>query len=167
MPKYGWPYSKVSLQTPLTKESILDGLKTSVYGRCAFLCEEDQVDHQFVQMRFKNGVTASLKMCYGAEPGRRLVFYGTDGEIIMDERSDTIAIMPYGKEKEIIRINTLTEDGNSHGGGDGVLIREMYNILSGTTKPTTPLSESVECHLMGIAAEESRKQGGALVPVHQ
>lgn len=166
MPKYGWPFSKVSLQTPLTEEGLLEGLKTGVYGRCAFLCEEDQMDHQMVQMHFKNGVNASLKMCYGAEPGRRLVFYGTDGEIVMDERLDTIEIMPYGKEKEVIEIHTLTEDGNAHGGGDGVLIREMYGILTGEKLAPTPLKESLECHLIGIAAEESRKQGGALVKVH-
>lgn len=165
-PKYGWPYSKVSLQTPLSEQALYEGLKTGAYGRCVFECEEEQMDHQMVQMHFKNGVNASLKMCYGAEPGRRIVFYGTHGEIVMDERADTIEIMPYGQEKEIVQINTLTEDGNAHGGGDGVLLREMYGILSGQIQPTTPLKESVECHLMGIAAEESRKQGGALIKVH-
>jgi len=55
----------------------------------------------------------------------------------------------------------------SHGGGDAVLVNELYDILSGTTVCTTPLCESVESHLMGIAADESRKMGGAIVKVHQ
>ena len=33
-------------------------------------------------------------------------------------------------------------------------------------KVKSSLEKSVECHLMGIAAEESRKQGGKVVKVH-
>lgn len=165
-PKYGWPYNKASLEAPFTEEALLKGLRTRPYGKCVFRCNTDLVDHQFVQMRFKNGVKASLKMVYGSEPGRRIAFYGTYGEIVLDERSDEIEIMVYGKEKETIRINTLTEQGNAHGGGDGILIDEWYEVLIGTQKPKTTLRESLESHLMGIAAEESRKSGGASVKVH-
>ena len=142
-------------------------IRETVFGKCVFDNEIlYHVDNQFVQMYFKNGVKASLKMVYGNEPGRRLAFYGTYGEIIMDERTDEIEVMVFGKEKEIISINSLTEDGNAHGGGDGALMAELYPILIGEQKSRTPLKESIESHLMGIAAEESRKNGGVLVKVH-
>ena len=166
-PEFCWPYSKVCINPPLTEEKLLTGIRETVFGKCVFDNEIlYHVDNQFVQMYFKNGVKASLKMVYGNEPGRRLAFYGTYGEIIMDERTDEIEVMVFGKEKEIISINSLTEDGNAHGGGDGALMAELYPILIGEQKSRTPLKESIESHLMGIAAEESRKNGGVLVKVH-
>lgn len=70
--------------------------------------------------------------------------------------------MPYGGEKRTIDLNV--SDG--HGGGDPKLIDNLYRILSGEGPNRTSLRESIECHLIGIAAEESRHSGGALVKVH-
>lgn len=166
-PSYTWPYNKVAIQSPLTEEAIYQGLRDGVYGRCAFKCKVDMVDHQMVQMTFKNGVKASLKMILGAEGGRRITFYGTYGEMILDEREEQITIMPFGKEKQVIETSTIIEGGNGHGGGDAKLIDALYDMISGTQKNVTGLKHSIECHLMGIAAEESRAQNGALVKVHQ
>ncbi len=166
-PTYTWPYNKVAIQSPLTEENLYDGLRNGVYGRCAFGCKVDMVDHQLVQMTFKNGVKASLKMVFGAEGGRRITFYGTHGELIMDERDETIVIMPFGKEKEVIEMSTILEGGNGHGGGDAKLIDALYGMISGEQSQVTGLKNSIECHLMGIAAEESRARGGAVVQVHQ
>lgn len=166
-PEFIWPYSKVSIKSPLTEEDIRKGLINGEYGVCAFKTKVDQVDHQLVQMTFKNGIKASLKIVYGAYPGRRIVFYGNYGEIVFDERTDEIEIMPFGEKKEIIELDTLIEGGHGHGGGDAILIRELYDIISGEKECETSLKESIECHLMGISAEESRKLGGAIVKVHK
>lgn len=167
-PSFNWPYNKVSLQVPLTEEALLKGITEGPHGRCVFKCPTDLVDHQMVQMTFKNGVKASLKMIYGAFMGRKYIFYCDMGELVFDERTDTIEVMPFGEEKEIIDVSALVGGGQKgHGGGDSELIRELYSALSGETESTTTLKESLECHLMGISAEESRKNGGALVTVHK
>lgn len=168
-PEFCYPFNKVTHANPHTEESIREGLTNGEYGICAFKCEVDKVDHQFVQMKFKNGVKASLKMVFGAHPGRRITFYGNYGEIIFDERTDNIQVMPYGGKEENISVSSLKiiKEEQSHGGGDAVLVEELYDILSGKKECPTPLCESIECHLMGIAAEESRKCGGALIKVHK
>ena len=166
-PTFKWPFNKASLTNPHTEESLRKGLREGEYGVCAFRCKVEKVDHQFVQMRFQNGVVASLKMVYAYEPGRRLAFYGNYGEIVFDERSNTIEVAVFGKPREIIRIETPKGEVQKHGGGDIILVREMYDILSGVKPCTTPLSESLESHLMGIAAEESRRLDGQIVKVHQ
>ncbi len=166
-PEFEWPYTKVSIESPTTEENLYKGIAEGVYGKCAFKCKVDQVDHQIVLMNFKNGVKASLKMVYGTEGGRRIVFYGTLGEIIMDERTDDITVMPFGGKKEVIKIGTLTEGGHGHGGGDQAIVNELYDMLSKGAKATTDISKSIEAHLIGISAEESRKQGGVLIKVHQ
>lgn len=165
-PAFRWPYNKVTIQNPHTEEAITKGLREGEYGQCVYKCKVDKADHQFVQMTFENGVKASLKMIYCHEAGRRISLYGTLGEIVFDERSNTIEVRVFGKEKEIINVNLLVPEDQNHGGGDAALVKELYDILSGNKKSLTPLSESIESHLMGIASEKSRKHGGKLVKVH-
>lgn len=167
-PSFNWPYNKVSLQVPLTEEALMKGITEGPHGRCSFKCPTDLVDHQMVQMTFKNGVHASLKMIFASTMGRKYIFYCDRGELVFDERTDTIEVMPFGGEKEIIDVSALVGGGQKgHGGGDSELIKELYSALSGEKESTTTLKESIECHLMGISAEESRKDGGALVTVHR
>lgn len=169
-PAFSWPYNKVSLKNPTTEEDLYEGLRTKVQGECAFKCgvESDPhvVDHQMVQMQFENGVIANLKMVFSANPGRLIAFYGTEGEIVMDEVLNTLTIKPYGKDIEVIKLSSLDFGGWSHGGGDAGLINDLYNILTGAKKDYTSLKESVESHLIGISAEESRLDGGKIVNVH-
>lgn len=167
-PEFVWPYNMITLQIPNTEEAIREGLLTGRYGRCAFRCNAEKVDNQMVQMTFKNGVKASLKMVYAAEAGRRFAFYCTGGEMIFDARTGIIEVMPFGEEKEIIDAKKLTGGAHvGHGGGDKEIVRELYEIVCGEKTAATSLANSVECHLMGIAAEESRALGGALVKVHR
>lgn len=170
-PEFVWPYNKVSTQMPVTEAGLRKGIKTNHFGKCVFCCgvEENEhvVDHQMVQMRFKNGVIASLKMLFAWKPGRRINLFGTHGELLLDERNETIEIMPYGEEKQVIGFKTLIEGGHGHGGGDSRLIGALYDVLTGNSDAKTSLKESVECHLIGISAEESRLNGGTAVKVHR
>lgn len=170
-PAFDWPYSKVSLINPNTEENLYEGIKNTYFGECVFRLgvesNKSVVDHQLVQMQFKNGVTASLKMVFGGVPGRRINFFGTHGEVLMDERREFIEIYRYGEEKEVVEFKNIPEAGHGHGGGDGILVAEMYDVLCGNSKPKTSLRESIESHLMGIAAEDSRLSGGELVKVHK
>ena len=167
-PEFRWPYSKVCIKVPTTEESLYEAIRTGPYGRCVFKCKTDLVDHQMVQMRFKNGVFASLKMMFAWEMGRRYVFYCDRGELVMDERTKTIEVMPFGEAVEVIDTKSLLAKGQrGHGGGDAALIERLYEVLSGESEATTTVSESVESHLIGIAAEESRKRGGKLIKVHK
>ena len=70
-------------------------------------------------------------------------------------------------EKEVIGFNTIIERGHAHGGGDERMVEGLYHVLRGKCENRTSLRESAECHLMGIAAEESRLAGGATVKVHK
>ena len=165
-PTFEWPFNKISLISPTVEENLVEGIKTHDFGRCAFKQKVDMIDHQMVQMTFKNGIRASLKMVFASSSGRRITFYGTYGEIILDEREDEILVLPFGGEKQVIRISDLVKGNVGHGGGDGSIIEELYKMLTSESDIKTSLKKSVECHLMGIAAEISRKNGGALIKVH-
>lgn len=166
-PAFDMPFTKVTNVYPHTEENLREGLKTNENGQCAFKCKVEKVDHQLVQLNFKNGVKASLKMIYASTAGRRIVFYCNYGELVFDERDQKIEIRVFGEEPEIINLESMIEGGNAHGGGDTLLSKTFCDMIEGVGECPTTLKESVECHLIGIAAEESRKDKGALVKVHK
>lgn len=162
-----WPQNVLTVKTPITEELLVDALKNGPYGRCVFACDNDVVDHQLVNMTFENGVKASLTMtAFTATTGRVISFFGTQGEVVLDETRECVLVRPFRGPEESIPFTALSDRGFGHGGGDYGLITTMYDILSGKEDCRTSLESSVESHLMGICAEESRKRGGELVYIH-
>ena len=166
-PENCWPYNVITLKVPLTEDGLAEAVQNGPYGRCVFACDNNVVDHQIVQMQFNNGVNASLTMtAFTANGGRIMRFFGTQGEIVLNEEEDAIHVKPFGKPAETTRISAATEGGHAHGGGDFGLITALYKTLTGEQTAATSLEASIESHLMGIAAEKSRRSGGACVQVH-
>ena len=162
-----WPFN-VLTTPPLSEEKIYDAIKNGPYGRCVYDCDNNVVDHQLTTMTFENGVKATLTMTgFTAMGGRRYHFHGTIGEIILDEADNTLSWQKFGGEKETLDLATLEESGYGHGGGDVFLIKTLYEVLAGTAKAETAFEASVESHLMGICAEESRLKKGELIYIHK
>ncbi len=164
-PTHEWPYNVVTAE-PVNEEKIRAAIETGPYGRCVFHCDNNVVDHQTVQMLFENGITATLHMnAFTLHGGRRVAMHGTYGEIYMDEK--TISIDVFGKPTEVISVDALLEADYGHGGGDLKLVEALYDMMEGNAGLETSLEASVESHLMGIKAEESRLMGGILLKVHE
>lgn len=162
-----WPFNVV-INPPITEEKLREALKTSPYGRCVYKCDNNVVDHQLTTMTFENGVKATLTMTgFTAPGGRRYHFHGTLGELILEESENRIILQVYGKDAEIINMQELNDSGYAHGGGDYFLIQTLYDILEGNATAATSFEGSIESHLMGICAEESRVQGGNLIYLHK
>lgn len=162
-----WPYNVV-VDVPHTKAKLQKAMEEGPYGRCVYACDNDAVDHQIVQMTFENGVKASLTMtAFTTTPGRRIHFHGTHGEIILEETEESIYLNKYGQERQTINIGNLCEKGYGHGGGDYGLISALSDFLDGNGDANTSLEKSIESHLMGICAEESRLQGGKLIYLNE
>ncbi|MBO5737682.1 MAG: Gfo/Idh/MocA family oxidoreductase [Clostridia bacterium] len=160
----GWPFNVVDSSRPITEESIRNAYSNNGYGRCVFACDNDVVDHQTVLMQFENGVKANLTMTgFTALPGRKVTFHGTLGEVEMDEENDYIRISKYGhgtrflSVKEILKV--ALNDTFGHGGGDLMMVGDLYDALCGKGTAGTSLDKSIESHLMALAAEKSRKSG--------
>lgn len=164
-PKDTWPTNVVA-PAPVNEEKIMEAIKNGPYGRCVFHCDNNAVDHQLTQMTFENGVKATLTMtAFATGYGRRYTFFGTYG--VIDLTDESVTLREFGKEPLVISIASLLEGGHAHGGGDEGLISSLYSMLEGKAKSGTSLEASVESHLMGIAAEESRLNGGKLVYIHK
>ena len=162
-----WPYN-VLTSVPLTQEKLQKAIEEGPYGRCVFACDNNVVDHQITQMTFENGVKATLTMTgFTAGTGRKIIFHGTTGELELNETDDCLFVKKYGKEPKRIDFSVQNHQGYGHGGGDLYLIENLYDMIEGRATSITSLESSVESHLMGIAAEESRLKGGVLINVHE
>ena len=131
-------------------------------GRCVFDGPQDLVDHQATSVVFENGVTATLNMIGGSSyPCRTLHIITTGGEIYGVMEEGKLFVRKWQKEKfsrELIEIDLNVYDG--HGGGDLVLVEDLVKYLSTgeRTISLTDVEDSINGHLVGIAADRSAKQ---------
>ena len=164
--RHFWGKDMVSNVRPLTDEVIAKALEKGPYGRCVFACDNNVVDNEITMLKFKNGVTANLRMiAFTYLGGRIMKFYGTHGQIDLDETQGIIKVMRFGQPVEEKPISSLVDALSGHGGGDTGLINGLYDYLMNNNKNATSLSASVESHLMGFAAEESRINNGKVISI--
>jgi len=157
-----WPFNVISNKV-LTKEVITDSLRKGPYGRCVFECDNDVVDNQTVAIKFENGVQATFKVsAFTKDCGRITILNFTYGQVVYEESKGTIIERPFNKKDIVYKYNI--EDEYGHGGGDVGLVNYLYKVLTDTScSVTTSLENSIESHLMAIAAEDSRLNGGKVV----
>jgi len=144
--------------------SILEALKIGPYGRCVFRCDNDVVDHQVTNLEFEEGVTVAFSMeGLTSYAGRRTRVMGTKGDIVGDETIlDVHLFNERRRERWDVRKHAQVASG--HGGGDDGLVRDFVQAVSRRDPAllTSTLAASMESHLMGFMAEESRLAGGAV-----
>lgn len=139
---------------------IMDQLKTGPMGRCVYHCDNDVVDHQIVSMEFEDAVTANFNMeAFTHYHGRRTRIFGSMGDLFGDMDDLYVADFKTGDIRHWnVKEHAVVESG--HGGGDYGLVRDLIQAIS-QRKPellTSTIDASMESHLMGFMAEESRKK---------
>jgi predicted dehydrogenase len=163
--KKDWPINVLAVEP--THDSILDALKNGPYGRCVYHCDNDVVDHQIVNLEMEDELTVSFTMTgFSAINGRRINVMGTHGEIRGDMDENIIRVMPFAKEAYTIDVKTISNDFSGHGGGDARLMDDFLRLVSGEGTlggALTSIDRSVESHLVALAAEKSRMEGGKLI----
>jgi predicted dehydrogenase len=139
-------------------------LKTSPWGRCVYRCDNDAVDHQVLAMRFAGGATATFTMT-AFDSGRDITICGTcatlrGGESVKSQSGHDIIVQEHSGNTT--RYGVRIEEGGygGHGGADTGLVnaldREMRKPMG---EMRSGLPASIESHLIGYAAEESRHSG--------
>ncbi|WP_321300844.1 Gfo/Idh/MocA family oxidoreductase [uncultured Sphaerochaeta sp.] len=153
-----WPVNVIT--TDLSVEGRLKALKEGPWGRCVYQCDNDVVDHQTVNARFRNGVVATFTMsAFTMETHRELRLMGTKAELKGDMEKGIITITDFScRDTKTIQIETKRE---GHSGSDELFVADFVrlvrgNILSGETS----VNASLQSHFMAFAAETSRVSDG-------
>lgn len=144
-------------------EAILEYLRTTNYGRCVYKMDNDQPDHYIASLEFEGGTTAALSMeAFSGYAGRRTRVFGSMGDVVGDMDTFTVTDFRTG-EKKVFEAKDF--EGNyknsGHGGGDFALVHDWVQAVSQRDPGllTSTIDASIESHLMGFAAEKSRKTG--------
>lgn len=140
-------------------EAVTQALKTGPYGRCVYRCDNDVVDHQVVNLLFEGGVTASFTMCAFTQRCTRILnIMGTMGQIQADMGKNQIVVSDFltGNREEI----TVRIPRGGHSGSDtGLMEGFVRTVESNGAYQVSSAEDSLESHLMALAAEESRLTG--------
>lgn len=165
----GWPANVLTMHPD--GESVRRALEEGPYGRCVYYCDNNVVDHQVVNMNMTDGSTVSFTMCgFTADCSRYAKLMGTKGQIIADMGANTIEVTPFGKDAELIDVSRMAEDFSGHGGGDRGLMSAFLDLVTGEQSEDDTISSverSLESHYIALAAEESRRNGGAVIRMEQ
>jgi hypothetical protein len=116
--------------------------------------DNDQPDHYTCNMLFDAEVTASFNMeAFTSYEGRRTRVMGTMGDVVGDMRSFTLTDFRTMQKTE------WAETTDMHGGGDWRLVANWIQAIAKQDPSllTSTIDQSIESHVMGFMAEESRK----------
>jgi predicted dehydrogenase len=143
-------------------DAILEYLHTTNYGRCVYRMENDQPDHFITSIQFDDNITASFSMeAHTSYSGRRTRVMGSMGDMVGD--MNELTVTDFRTEKSITLVPKAEDVENyknsGHGGGDWFLMRDFVMAVANQDPKylTSTIDQSIESHLMGFAAEESRK----------
>ena len=160
--KKKWHLGVFDLKDRKDEKEILEKLKPSWYSRCVYQCDNDQPDHYVANMEFEDGITSSFTMdAFTPWGGRRTRIMGTMG--YLEGNSKTFTVWDF-KTRETKTWKQSVEDyeeykGAGHGGGDFGLVRDFVEAVAyqDSSRLSSSIRDSIESHIMGFAAEKSRK----------
>jgi predicted dehydrogenase len=144
--------------------SILKALQEGPYGKCVYRTDNDVVDHQVVNMEFEDQITTAFSMeAFTHYGGRRTRIFGTQGDLIGDESHMLMTDFLTGRQEEWKP--GKAKSGSGHGGGDHGLVHDFVQAVSQQDPAllTSTIEASMESHLIGFRAEESRLNGGQVM----
>jgi len=154
-------------------DEVIDWLRQSPWGRCAWRCDNDVVDHQVVAVEMDDGSTATVTMS-AFDEGRHLVVHGTEGTLrggVDWERPGEWRLSfrtldsPVAEDVPLGSRPTGGYDG--HGGGDRGLVEALAELFADDVDPAALIDASLEGHLIAFGAEQSRLDAGRPVDLHR
>lgn len=150
-----WPTNAIG--TDMTIEGRTKSLRETMYGRCVFHCDNDVVDHQTINIKYKNGVTMVFTMtAFTEDCNRTLRIMGTKGELKASMNEGFIEVTEFLNGTKTTYPIENTSKG--HGGGDFGIMEDFIAYINNEMDNSNPISASVHSHVLAFAAEESRKK---------
>lgn len=122
----------------------------------AFNKDSDMLDTNMGTAIFRNGVQVSFcaTMC-NAIPERRMRFNCAEGSIVIDLYKSELTYKLLS-EHEVISYDF---NAGGHGGGDGYIMKELYETMSEGVPPKCSGSEGLESAVFALAFDQSAREG--------
>ncbi len=155
-----WPVNIIT--DDLTPEGVERALREGPYGRCAYQCDNDVVDHQVVNFEFAGGATGVFTMTAFTEmhQQRKTQIFGTHGQLTGD--GDSIELVDFRNDiterYEELSTNDVLD---GHAGADAALIDAFVTALAedDLSQLLSGPAETLATHRSVFAAERARVEG--------
>jgi hypothetical protein len=162
----GWPYDVLGADAAERRAAV----ETGRYGRCVWKSDNDVCDNQAVTIQFESGVHAHFGL-YGltAENTRRIAVLMDRAELVGDLYEGRLALHEFTGRRNDVRTREIPVPvaDDHHGGGDLALLRTLHeHLTTGAHREVmTSLETSIASHVLAFLADDSRRNGGAPMPV--
>jgi predicted dehydrogenase len=147
-----WPTNTIG--SNLSPEGIRQTLAETNFGRCAYRCDNDQLEHQETLIEFDSGATAVFRL-HGLShtEGRTMRIDGTKATLRARFGSGSqITVYPHhGKSP---RNYPVDSDFIGHKQADALLMTEWSQILQGKPSPTNAKISALS-HYLALAAQRA------------
>lgn len=122
--------------------------------KCVFQSEVDVDDNQSLLIQYGNNRKANYQLCQFAPfYQREFHFFGTEGELYFEDRSNTIRISERKKREERILPDYHKE--REYPSRDTSLLNEFIQSINTQEKPVSNLRSAATVALLAIAAQRS------------
>jgi predicted dehydrogenase len=149
-------------------DRVLDFLRLSPWGRCAYRCDNDVVDHQVLACELENGITATHTMT-AFDFGRAIEIYGTKaalkGGLPYHEAGAPELWLRHhddGRIEPVEIVKPADEGYAGHGGGDHGIVDAFDRLFRGPDA-LPPGLDGLAGHRLAYLAEASRVAKGELM----
>ncbi len=163
--KNSWFRTTCTEKVRPVNEDVEKALRETNYGKCVYLCDNDVVDHQVVNLEFEGDILANFSMAAFNRGGREIFIMGTMGTLHGKMAESFYTYYDFKtRSTSKIEINDAVLGEmitGGHGGGDSGIMKAFFERLKGEYRGNSicSLRESCENHLIAFAAEESRLTG--------
>ena len=123
---------------------------------CVFDSEIDVDDHQALLIQYRNRAKATYTLCqFAAYYKREFQFFGTKGELYIDDAEDTITVHDRLKRERTVH---EVKRAAGHGGGDDEMLLDFLHCVRTGDSPRSNLESSSVVSELVIAAQQSIEQ---------
>lgn len=153
----GWPIHVIT--DDLSYEGRLAALASGPYGRCAYRCGSDVVDHQVVSMECADGVSVSLTMHgHSHQEGRTMRFDGSRATVRGTFGRDSAIEVHLHDGSSGYQVD-IPPAHSGHGGGDDGAVWAFLEAVTSGNPSDTEGAGTLEGYYLAFAAETARREG--------
>jgi predicted dehydrogenase len=134
------------------EEGVFDSWPDPHAKDSPFTADKDLMDNQVGIMQYRNGIRVMFQATMSnAIPERRMYFSCTEGTMVVELYSSTLKYKRIEDEGETV----INFGADGHGGGDNVIMKELYETMSEGVEPKCSGDEGLESAVVALVLDQA------------
>jgi predicted dehydrogenase len=122
---------------------------------CPFQSDKDLMDNLVAIIEFRNNIRVQFQATMSnAIPERRMYISGSEGTMIIELYSLLLSVKRIDEESTQV----YSFEGDGHGGGDDVIMKELYDTMINGNPPMCSGNEGLESAVSALAIDQAARE---------